>query len=96
MTQPQPNQYEDNKQPVTTASPSNQYEDTLKCGHNGPDWNGEGDCITCARDKVLGTKQYEDKEFSYGMDMGTSDGDYTSLAVIADYTSIQLVKQADI
>lgn len=25
-----------------------------KCGHEGVDWNGEGDCITCARDKVLG------------------------------------------
>ena len=25
----------------------------LKCGHTAPDWNGEGDCITCARNKVL-------------------------------------------
>ena len=24
-----------------------------KCGHTGVDWNGLGDCITCARDKVL-------------------------------------------
>lgn len=29
----------------------------LKCGHEGPDWNGEGDCITCARNKVLGEKE---------------------------------------
>ena len=25
----------------------------LKCGHTAPDWNGEGDCITCARNKIL-------------------------------------------
>ncbi|WMM74450.1 hypothetical protein RCF27_09280 [Rhodococcus pyridinivorans] len=23
------------------------------CGHHGLNWNGEGDCIACARDKVL-------------------------------------------
>ncbi|UNQ40939.1 hypothetical protein MPC38_06725 [Prescottella equi] len=23
------------------------------CGHHGLNWNGEGDCISCARDKVL-------------------------------------------
>jgi len=28
----------------------------LKCGHTAPDWNGDGDCITCARDKVLGNQ----------------------------------------
>lgn len=33
---------------------------TLKCGHTGPDWNGEGDCIICARDRILGTKQDSD------------------------------------
>ena len=33
---------------------------TLKCGHIGPDWNGEGDCIICARDRILGTKQDSD------------------------------------
>ena len=31
----------------------------LKCGHTAPDWNGEGDCITCARDKVLGDTTQE-------------------------------------
>lgn len=27
----------------------------LKCGHIGPDWDSKGNCITCARDKILGT-----------------------------------------
>jgi hypothetical protein len=27
-----------------------------------PDWNGEGDCITCARDKVLGPNIEADDE----------------------------------
>lgn len=29
-------------------------EQPLRCGHTGQNWNGEGDCIKCARDKVLG------------------------------------------
>ncbi|WP_160665122.1 hypothetical protein [Pseudarthrobacter sp. ATCC 49987] len=50
----------------------NQYEDTQQCGHHGLNWDGEGNCITCARDKVdnsnlheivgIKTSQYEDKE----------------------------------
>jgi len=28
----------------------------LPCGHVGVNWNGLGDCITCARDKVLGSQ----------------------------------------
>lgn len=42
---------------MTNPNPTNP---TLKCGHIGPDWNGEGDCITCARDRILGTKQDSD------------------------------------
>jgi hypothetical protein len=26
--------------------------DTLKCGHIAPDFDGHGNCITCARDKI--------------------------------------------
>ena len=26
--------------------------DTLKCGHNLIDWDGNGNCITCTRDKI--------------------------------------------
>ena len=33
----------------------------LKCGHTAPDWNGEGDCITCARDRVLGASDIDRK-----------------------------------
>lgn len=29
-------------------------DNTQVCRHEGTNWNGEGDCITCARDKVLG------------------------------------------
>ena len=33
----------------------------LKCGHTGPDWNDEGDCITCARNKVLGGNTLDER-----------------------------------
>lgn len=42
---------------MTNPNPTNP---TLKCGHIGPDWNGEGDCIICARDRILGTNQDSD------------------------------------
>ena len=46
----------------------------LKCGHTAPDWNGEGDCITCARDKVLGNQSELRKQLkTYNW---SSDKDY--------------------
>lgn len=35
-------------------------DNTLNCGHSGPDWDGNGNCIKCARDKVLGKSRQEE------------------------------------
>lgn len=36
------------------APMANPKQEPLKCGHPGVDWNDEGDCIRCARNKLLG------------------------------------------
>jgi len=38
------------------VSPSNENE-ALACGHIAPDWDGNGNCITCTRNTVLGENE---------------------------------------
>ena len=33
---------------------ANSLRSTPTCGHSGVEWNEHGECITCARDRVLG------------------------------------------
>ena len=85
---------------LSSMTQPNQGE--LKCGHTAPDWNGEGDCITCARDRVLGASDI-DRKIDEKMALqnklleliGVKDGDprYADVLIITDYV-LALINEA--
>ena len=62
----------------------------LKCGHTAPDWNGEGDCITCARNKVLDDYVAMSKQNNEGSNSKIQPENRTSVDEILEKMAFRL------
>ena len=51
----------------------------LKCGHTAPDWNGKGDCITCARKKLFNYHSQLDEAIQKFAAYARGEGDFDEL-----------------